>query len=342
MTLFGKAKMLLGYVAAISALTYAIGYSVNIAHFKMLGVASQVELSNEEVIYDGAVFWFATLISWIASPFGLPRAFSVLSLIVWLVLLGWFFGARWWQRQRSRGGWAARCWAWCERKCWPFAPLLVLTALVIFSMIMSKAAMSQRDLLVGGAGPTRDKNAFLAWLTGCDGGLSQVLSEDVSCKGLYGTVSLLTAACAVSWCWLLRRRIPDRRSTESAPRTGRRTQFLLAVSGMALLLQLLLVVFLYGFLMVSNEYPVIEVREDPMEKPGVASAPACRPNRDRTEPFDRTLVVIGQRGATVVVYETGRRRLWWIDRSRMPLAVQTKRCNVFEYVYAPCEGADQQ
>lgn len=343
-TFFDKAKTLVGYSAAIAAFTYAIGYFCNVMHFRMLGVTPEVDFSNERVIYHGVMFWVLTPLSWVSALVSV----SLLGTMSWIALLILVLAPRWWWGQCSTGGWAPSCLAWCRKKgkalhdsgfvrvlhrlgCWQFLirpllrylPLVLLTLVMAFSFGLSGVIFKQTDLLVAEAAETDDTAArVFEWLTGYPSDLRQLLAKDGGPPCVYGCLSLFAVVCTLSWGGLFRHRIPDWRPPAGAPKVGGPGQLLFIVSGFLLAVQLLLVVALYGFLMASNRYPVIEVR-----------VPALAGEAERGElpppPHGERLLIIGKRGTSLVVYSKCSKQLRWIDESKLLSAIQREPENLF-------------
>lgn len=105
----GTAKIVLGSTAAAGALLYALGYYINAAHAKMLGLPA-LDIRTDEIVYDALMFVPLTVFAWFKAASEEPYpGCSTLARLGWVVVLARCFGPRWWWWQRGRRGWAYRC-----------------------------------------------------------------------------------------------------------------------------------------------------------------------------------------------------------------------------------------
>ncbi len=351
--LLGKAKPLLAAAAALGGGTYALGYVINVMHLRMLGVVSEVDLTKEEIIFDGVAFWGLTPLSWLAA---IP---STLGCLLWAFLLAVLFGPPWWRRQRVTNGWACRLFAGARRapgreepsrppagtpvrrlgaclggpvaRC---VPLLLLILLVCVSLKLNGMILEQDELLFvtepaeSGTeqGFAADDRMFRA-LTGYAPQLRTLLADKAAAATAYGCLSLLAFTCAFFWVQLARHRLCDPR--EPGRRRGEfgLAHALLAASGFLVVMQLAAAVAAYGFLMPGNRFPMLEVPRD--EAP---VSPASSPGPDARE-----LVLLGRRGTTLVAYCPEARKLLWIDQARLARVARGGPRNVFAVAAGPAD-----
>jgi hypothetical protein len=313
-TVLGRITALLGYVGGGSAFVYALGYVLNLSHLQMLGVAGQVDLDNDQVVYGGLIFFPRTAICWLGA------LFSWRGMVLVVLFGGVVFAWRRWRRLPASGATGNPR----TRALFGVGACALWVLVAFLSLSANKEILNQEGLLPAGLRSSVKASGLWVGLTGCSANLVELLREWAAPWYVYGVLSILAALSAFIWfcllsCWR------GARTTSQASRAGWLPIVFFSVSGFFLLLQLLSTVLLYGYLVVGNSYPA--VRQPPcMEE----TANAVRAKAVPPESQGQALLLLGRRGSRLVLFCTCSKRVLWVDESALLPVIQTGQRNVFD------------
>jgi len=361
----GWVKGVLGLLAGISGLVYAIGYLAGEAHWRMLGLAS-VDCPKEEIIRSGGMFFITSVCCAAGGLFKSWLAVGALSMVVVTMVLATIRFCRrrglGHSRARSRddrpGLWMALR-RWCRRMCfcslrrkgeWIVRRVELLVPLAcILPIGLSSIILNQGDLLVPAAeGPdmaVRKASEMFRAVTSFPGDLTELFREGTTKEPfeLYGLYCLLLLACLVYGQRRIRRHIRGKKPGAAWRQASPWGRAWFAVTAFMLLVQVLLVFMLYGYLVQGNTYPVIRPsRFDAAEaacvvggRGGPASDPTTKASggQDLAAQPGNELVVFGKSGDNLIVYWLAEKKVIWVAGSDVLPAVRLPRKDVLKHFY---------
>jgi hypothetical protein len=310
-------KSLIGSVAGLAALVYAAGYLCHVGHHQMLGV-SQVQYANEQVIYDGICFFV------LAPPCVLLSLCT--AWLPWVVLFLWAaampplrLAGRLSDRVlRGRGvGGLSRV-----------VSTAVALALTVLFILLASVILSQKGLLfVSPDGSSTASPASLFRVVTSHDERLMLLLETGRSRSLYGLLFIVGAVCLCWWgrhvVWLTCR---DALLQEAAAAKRLCKCGLLALALYASLLIMALLLILYGFLVKSNEYPLVDIH--------------C----GQTDSLPARAFVLGHSASHTLLYWPGgsRPEVWWVeDTGYLPGRQWQPKKDLFEYITSARSGGEQ-
>ena len=361
----GWVKGILGLLAGVSWLVYAIGYLAGEAHWRMLGLAS-VEYPKEEIIRSGCMFFITSVCCAAGGLFKSWLAVGALSMVFVTMVLAtirfclrrglgrsrarsredrpglWMPLRRWCRRICFRG--LRRRGEWLVRRVELFVPLAC-----ILPIVLSIVILSQEDLLVPAAeGPgTAGRKASKCFraVTSFPGDLAELFREwpTDTPLWLYGVYIHLLLACLVYGQRRIRRHIRGKKPGAAWRQAAPWGRAWFAVTAFMLLVQFLSVFMLYGYLVQGNSYPVIRPSGFDAAKAacvvggrgGPASDPTTKASggQDPAAPPGNELVVFGKSGDNLIVYWLAEKKVIWVAVSDVLPAVRLPRIDVLKHFY---------
>jgi hypothetical protein len=310
-------KSLIGSVAGLGALVYAAGYLCHVGHHQMLGV-SQVQYASEQVIHDGICF------------FALVPICVLLSLytawLPWVVLFLWAIALPPLQLLRrlsdrilrGRGGVGLS----------KVISAVVGLGLTVLFFLLASVVLSQRGLLfvLPGESAVTSSTSLFSIVTSHDDRLMELLVTGRS-RSLYGLLFVVGAACLWWWgryvVWLACQGV----LLQEAKAAKRMCEC--GLLGLALYVSLLIVALLltlYGFLVKSNEYPLVEI------------------HRAQADSLPVQAFVLGHSASYTLLYWPGgpRPEVWWVeDTGYLPGLQWQPKKDLFEYTASTPSRAEE-
>lgn len=284
-----RIKKLVGYFAVPASTVYAVGWLLTFTNLKMLGV-DQLDLTHEDVVKRG---FFCVILSIICSFKAVAKIGIARVLLGGIALV--YFGP-WINRHIKSAGFKKFTSGWTFR----LIMLGFILALSLLGLYFASVILSQRALLFAAPDHPDGAALFLA-LTNLPCALLTHIFERGENHVIYGICFLAVSLSVFAW---YRLHSSYRAQLGSPARLKRWPRLAFYSVALFLVFQLISVPALYGFLLVSRTFPALELPA----KEGPANV------EDGTQKIvpSGEVLILGNRGGTIVVYELEKKQLWWV------------------------------
>lgn len=295
-------KFLAALVTGLGALIYAIGYLCHLGHHKMLGI-SHIEYPNDQIIFDGVCFFILT-------PLCVFLAFCIswLPWIISLLLLVIFFSppiiTSLFHKKPNLNHYILRI--------LKIVTIILVVFLHFVLFFIASIVIPQKDLLLSSQNqrfPINPAKILFAAISSHCPQLSYLLESGRS-RSLYGLLFFSAVICSGWWIRYIFKSFYQQKplSDISTIKVVVKRGFI--VLGFYFLLLFTVLSFcLYGYLVKSNKYPVIEFQ------------------LSEAKPFpEETVYVLGDSGSKILLYspQKGKERIWWVENSAYLPASRSK------------------